>query len=88
MLREVMQDAARRADGGGAIFQAEAIERRDLEMIAHGEERGFRREHPIFVAVENPAEPFGASMTSAVDAKVSSPWTASRLQLRWHRSSG
>ena len=46
MLREVMQHRARRADGRGAILQPEAVERRHLEMLAHGEQRGLRRERP------------------------------------------
>jgi len=31
ILREIMQRAARRADGGGFVFQAEAVERRNLD---------------------------------------------------------
>ena len=53
VLRKIMQHRARRADGRAAILQPEAIERRDFEMFAHGELRGFRREHPIFVGVQN-----------------------------------
>src|SRR5712671_5142 len=53
VLREVMQRAASRADGGGLIFQPEAVERRDLEMFLHREERGFGRERPIVIAAQN-----------------------------------
>ena len=53
ILREIMQRAARRADGGGFVLQPEAVERRDLEMFAHREERGFRRERPVVVAAQN-----------------------------------
>ena len=51
-----MQRAARRADGGGFIFQPETIERGDFEMFLDREERGFRRERPIVVAACDPAE--------------------------------
>ena len=54
ILREIMQRAARRADGGGFVFQTKAVERRDLEMVAHGEEGGFRRERPVIVAADDP----------------------------------
>ena len=53
MLREVMQRRARRADGGGAVLQPETVERGDLEMLAHGVKRGFRRERPIVIAVQD-----------------------------------
>ena len=51
MLGEVMQHRARRADGRRAILQAETVERRDLEMVAHGEQRGFRRKGPVVITI-------------------------------------
>src|SRR5690349_13792491 len=53
MLREIVQGAAGRANGRVAVFQAEAVERRDFEMLAHSVERGLGRECPIVVAVED-----------------------------------
>src|ERR1017187_10885289 len=66
VLRKIMQCRARRADGGGAVLQPEAVERRDLEMVAHGVKRGFRRERPVVIAVENPALPRGRACESAL----------------------
>ena len=56
MLREIMQRRARRADGGGAVFQPETVERRHFEMVAHGVKRRFRRKGPVVVTVENLVE--------------------------------
>ena len=56
MLGQVVQHRARRADRGRAAFQSEPVERRDLEMFAQRELRGFGGEGPVIVAVENPAE--------------------------------
>ena len=53
MLREVMQRRARRANGGRPVFQPESVQRRDLEMIAHGEQRRLRRKGPIVITVQN-----------------------------------
>ena len=53
MLRQIVQNAARCADCCAPVFQAEAIEGGDLEMFAHGVERGFGREGPVIVAAEN-----------------------------------
>ncbi len=53
ILCEVMQRAARRADGRRAILQPEAVERCDFEMVAHGVERGLRRERPVIVAAQD-----------------------------------
>ena len=53
ILREIMQRTARRADGGGFVFQPKAIQRGDLELFLHREKRGFRRERPIIVAAQN-----------------------------------
>ena len=55
ILCEVMQHATCRADGGGAIFQAEAVERRNFEMLTHGEHGGLRSEGPIIVGADGPA---------------------------------
>ena len=49
ILAEVMQHRAHGADRSGAMLQAEAIQRRHLEMLAHGEHRRLRREHPVVV---------------------------------------
>src|ERR1035437_9380277 len=66
VLRKIMQCRAGRADGGGAVLQPETVERRDLEMVAHGVECGFRRERPVVVAVENPALPRSRACESAL----------------------
>ena len=55
ILHEVMQRATRCADGGGAILQPEAVERRDLEMFADGEDGGLRRERPVIIGADGPA---------------------------------
>ena len=57
VLREVMQRRTRRARGGHAALQAEAIQRRDLEVLAHGEDRRLRREDPVVVADEDARRP-------------------------------
>ena len=51
-----MQRAARRADGGGFVLQAESVKRRDLEMFPYREDCGFGRERPVVVAADNPTE--------------------------------
>src|ERR1039458_7883609 len=66
VLREIMQRRAGRADGGGAVLQPEPVERRDLEMVAHRIKRGFRRERPVVVAIENPALPRSRACESAL----------------------
>jgi hypothetical protein len=53
MLREIMQDAARRPDCGMALAQPEAVQRRHFEMLAHREQRRLRRERPIVVTAQN-----------------------------------
>ena len=53
VLSQVVQDRSSRADGCRSVLQPESIERRDLEMIAHGELRGFRRKNPIVVGIED-----------------------------------
>ena len=53
MLREIMQRRARRADGRRAVLQPKTVERRDLEMFAHGKLRRFRGKGPVIVAVQN-----------------------------------
>ena len=53
VLREVVQRRARRAGGGGAALQTEAVQRRDLEVLAHGEDRRLGREDPVVVADED-----------------------------------
>src|SRR5450432_1757472 len=53
ILREIMQRAARRADGGGFIFETKAVKRGNLEMFAHSEDGGLRRERPVVVTAQN-----------------------------------
>jgi len=55
VLGEVMQHRPRRAGGGRAILQAEAVQGGDLEMLTHGEHGGFRSKDPIVIGVEDPA---------------------------------
>src|ERR1017187_7020980 len=50
-----MQHRSGGADGRCPVPQAEAVERGDLEMLAHVEQRRFRGEHPIVVAIQDPA---------------------------------
>ena len=57
VLRQVMQHRPRRPDGRRAVLQPEAVQRGDLEMLAHREQRRLRRKHPVVVAVQNPAIP-------------------------------
>src|SRR6266481_6018208 len=72
MLSEIVQDAACCADGGGAVLQTEAVECGDFEMVADGEESGFRSEYPIVVAIDDPAE-----------ARFGRPLTPNPLPIRW-----
>ena len=53
ILREIMQRAARRADGGGFVLQPETVQRGDFEMFPHGEHRRFRRKCPVVVAAQD-----------------------------------
>ena len=55
MLGKIMQHPARRSDGRRPVFQSEPIEGRHFEMLAHREQRRFRRKDPVVVAVEDPA---------------------------------
>jgi hypothetical protein len=52
MLGEIMEDGAGGTDGSGSIFETEAVEGSDFEVILEGENGGFRGEYPIFVVVE------------------------------------
>ena len=65
MLGQIMQHGARRADGRWLVFQAETVERSDFEMVAQRELGGFGHEHPIVVAIKNPARPCGCTRESA-----------------------
>ena len=56
VLGEIVQQTAGSADCGDAVFEAESVERGDFEVFADGEERGFRGENPVVVAVNDPAE--------------------------------
>ena len=53
ILREVMQRATRRANGGGFIFQPETVERGNLKMLPYGEKSCLRRESPVVVAADD-----------------------------------
>ncbi len=59
-LREVMQDATRRADGRlPGSFSPEPVQRRHLEMFAHRKHRCLRAKNPIIVTIDDPAEARG-----------------------------
>ena len=53
MLHEIVQDRSSGPNRGGFVFEPKAVQRGDFEMIADGELRGFRREDPIVVGVED-----------------------------------
>src|ERR1035437_416313 len=53
ILREIMQHAARRADGGGFVFQSKTVERGDLELFLHRVKRGLRCERPVVIAADD-----------------------------------
>ena len=49
MLRQVMQERSDRANCGATILEPEPIQAGNPEVIANGEQGGFRAKHPVVV---------------------------------------
>src|SRR5580700_11719534 len=68
ILCQIMQRAARRADGGGFVLEAKAVERGHLEMFAHSEKRRLGRERPVVITTGDPSLARGRGREPAANA--------------------